>query len=163
MLHGRSELDYSRAHATWTSAALTRLASLVVGSALLKAQVETLRMIARIWHGWTTTQNADAYEALLRTEVFPGILAKQIVGFERIELFRRPFVAADEVEFMTVMWFTTLDAVKSFVGEDYEAAYVPAAARTLLTRYDHRSRHYEVRERQGARPHSMAVEQHPEK
>jgi heme-degrading monooxygenase HmoA len=107
-------------------------------------------MIARIWHGWTTTQNADAYEALLRTEVFPGIRAKQIAGFERIELFRRPFGAADEVEFMTVMWFTTLDAVKSFAGDDYEAAYVPAAARALLTRYDHRSRHYEVREQQNA-------------
>jgi heme-degrading monooxygenase HmoA len=105
-------------------------------------------MIARFWHGWTTAQNADAYEALLRNEVFPGIHAKQIAGLERIELFRRPFEAAGEVEFMTVMWFTTLDAVKDFAGEDYEAAYVPDAARALLSRYDHRSRHYEVRESQ---------------
>lgn len=107
-------------------------------------------MIARIWHGWTTTQNADAYETLLRAEVFPGILAKKIEGFERIELFRRPFEPAGEVEFMTIMWFATIDAVKSFAGEDYEAAYVPDAARALLTRYDHRSRHYEMRERQSA-------------
>ena len=107
-------------------------------------------MIARVWHGWTPAQKADVYEALLRTEVFPSIRAKQIAGFERIELFRRPSETADEVEFMTVMWFTTLDAVMSFAGEDYEMAYVPAAARALLTRFDHRSRHYEVRERQSA-------------
>jgi hypothetical protein len=107
-------------------------------------------MIARFWHGWTTTQNADAYERLLRTEVFPGIFARQVPGFERIELFRRPFEAADEVEFMTVMWFSSLDAVKIFAGEDYEAAYVPQAARALLSRFDHRTRHYEVRDRQSA-------------
>jgi heme-degrading monooxygenase HmoA len=107
-------------------------------------------MIARIWHGWTPAQKADVYEALLRTEVFPSIRAKQIAGFERIELFRRPSETADEVEFMTVMWFTTFDAVMSFAGEDYETAYVPAAARALLTRFDHRSRHYEVREQQSA-------------
>ena len=105
-------------------------------------------MIARIWHGWTTSSNADAYEALLRTEVFPSIFAKQVAGFARIELFRRPFEAADEVEFMTIMWFDSLDAVKSFAGVDYEAAYVPDLARVLLNRFDHRSRHYEVREQQ---------------
>jgi heme-degrading monooxygenase HmoA len=107
-------------------------------------------MIARIWHGWTTSSNADAYETLLRTEVFSGIFAKQVAGFERIELFRSPCEAADEVEFMTVMWFDSLDAVKRFAGEDYETAYVPDAARALLARFDHQSRHYEVREQQSA-------------
>jgi heme-degrading monooxygenase HmoA len=107
-------------------------------------------MIARFWHGWTMTQNAEAYETLLRTEVFPSIFARQVPGFERIELFRRPFEAADEVEFMTVMWFASLDAVKAFAGEDYEAAYVPQSARALLSRFDHRTRHYEVRDRQSA-------------
>jgi heme-degrading monooxygenase HmoA len=107
-------------------------------------------MIARFWHGWTMTQNADAYETLLRTEVFPSIFARQVPGFERIELFRRPFEAADEVEFMTVMWFDSLDAVKAFAGEDHEAAYVPQSARALLSRFDHRTRHYEVRDRQSA-------------
>jgi heme-degrading monooxygenase HmoA len=107
-------------------------------------------MIARIWHGWTTAEDADAYENLLRAEVFPGIRAKQIPGFERIELFRRSFEPANEVEFMTVMWFTGLDAVKAFAGEEYEASVVPHAASVLLTRFDHRSRHYEVREQQNA-------------
>ena len=102
-------------------------------------------MIARMWHGWTTTQDADAYEALLRAEIFPGILAKQVEGFERIELFRRPFQAADEVEFMTVMWFASQEAVTAFVGEDHGAAYVPASARQVLARFDERAAHYEVR------------------
>ncbi len=100
-------------------------------------------MISRVWHGWTTAENASTYEALLRSEIFPGIIAKEIAGFERIELFRRELGA--EVEFMTVMWFTSLEAVKAFAGEDHEAAYVPASARAVLTRFDDRSRHYEVR------------------
>ena len=102
-------------------------------------------MITRIWHGWTEPATADAYETLLRTEVFPGILAKNVAGFRRIELFRRP--AGDEVEFVTVMWFNSLDDVKAFAGEDYETAYVPDKAHVILKRFDPRSQHYEVRER----------------
>jgi antibiotic biosynthesis monooxygenase (ABM) superfamily enzyme len=101
-------------------------------------------MISRIWHGWTEPGNADAYEALLKSEIFPGILAKKVAGFRRIELFRRP--AGSEVEFVTVMWFDSLDAVKAFAGEDHETAYVPDKARAVLKRFDARSQHYEVRE-----------------
>ena len=101
-------------------------------------------MITRVWHGWTTPENADAYEALLRSEIFPGILAKRVAGFERIELFRRD-LGQGEVEFVTVMWFTSLAAVRAFAGEDHEAAYVPASARAVLARFDARSQHYEVR------------------
>jgi antibiotic biosynthesis monooxygenase (ABM) superfamily enzyme len=101
-------------------------------------------MIGRVWQGWTTPERADDYEALLRTEVFPGILAKGVAGFRRIDLFRRP--AGAEVEFMTLMWFDDLDAVRAFAGEDAEAAYVPAKARAILTRFDTRARHFELRE-----------------
>jgi heme-degrading monooxygenase HmoA len=101
-------------------------------------------MIGRIWHGWTTPDNADAYEALLTSVIFPSILAKDVAGFQRIELFRRPLAA--EVEFVTVMWFDSLAAVKAFAGERYEEAVVPPAARDLLTRFDERSQHYEIRE-----------------
>ncbi len=106
-------------------------------------------MIARIWYGWTSPQNADAYEALLKTEIFPGILARTIAGFRRIELLRAP--AGEEVEFVTVMWFDSLEAVKAFAGPDYEAAVVPAKARAVLSRFDASSRHYEVREQRDAR------------
>jgi len=102
-------------------------------------------MIARLWHGWTTPENADAYENLLRSEIFHGIGERKIAGFLGIDLLRRP--VDDEVEFVTVMWFDSLDAVRDFAGADYEAAVVPEAARKLLKRFDGRSAHFQVRER----------------
>jgi antibiotic biosynthesis monooxygenase (ABM) superfamily enzyme len=101
-------------------------------------------MIVRIWHGWTTPENADSYEALLKREVFDGIAAKEIAGYRKIELIRRR--NGNEVEFVTIMRFASLNDVKSFVGEDYEQAYVPAEARMILKRFDERSQHYELRE-----------------
>jgi len=101
-------------------------------------------MIARIWHGWTTPENADTYEQLLRTEIFPGIAAKGVAGYRGIRLLRRP--AEGEVEFITLMWFDSWEAVKAFAGEDHEHAVVPPKARAVLARFDDRSQHYEVRE-----------------
>jgi len=102
-------------------------------------------MISRIWHGYTTLKNADTYEALLKEEIFTGIKDRNIPGFHEIQLFRRNY--GDEVEFITVMWFDSIEAVRIFAGEDYEAAVVPASARAVLKRFDERSQHYEVRER----------------
>lgn len=100
-------------------------------------------MIARLWRGWTTPGNADAYEALLRTQIFPGIRQRQVAGYQGIELLRRSL--GEEVEFVTLMWFESLEAVQAFAGADYEVAVVPPAARALLRRFDERSAHYEVR------------------
>jgi len=105
--------------------------------------METLNMIGRVWHGWTTHGNADAYEALLKSEIFTGIEGRQIAGYRGIHLFRRDL--GEEVEFVTVMWFDSIDAVRVFAGDDYEVAVVPQKARILLTRFDARSQHYEVR------------------
>jgi heme-degrading monooxygenase HmoA len=102
-------------------------------------------MISRIWHGYTEPGKADAYEALLREEIFRGIRGRRIPGFREIQLFRRDLGA--ETEFITVMWFDSLEAVRTFAGPDYEAAVVPPEARALLSRFDARSQHYEVRER----------------
>jgi heme-degrading monooxygenase HmoA len=104
-------------------------------------------MISRIWHGWTSSANADAYEHLARHEIFAGIAGRSIPGFRGIDLLRRP---SDEVEFITIMWFDSLDAVRKFAGSEYEVAVVPPAARALLARFDAKSAHYEVRERRGA-------------
>ena len=101
-----------------------------------------IAMIVRLWHGWTTPENADRYEALLRDEIFPGIAAKGVAGYQGIELLRR--VHADEVEFITLMRFDDWAAVKVFAGQDYQRAYVPARARAVLKRYDATSQHYEV-------------------
>jgi hypothetical protein len=102
-------------------------------------------MIGRIWHGWTAPDNADTYEKLLKTEIFPGIAAKGVQGYRGIQLFRRSLGA--EVEFITIMWFESWEAVKQFAGEDFEHAYVPQKAREVLARYDERSQHYEIREK----------------
>lgn len=103
-------------------------------------------MIARVWHGWTTHADAPAYERLLRTIIFPGIAAKGVAGYRGITLLRRD--ADDEVEFVTIMRFDSLEAVRQFAGtNDYAAAYVPAEARALLRRWDERSGHFEERER----------------
>jgi antibiotic biosynthesis monooxygenase (ABM) superfamily enzyme len=101
-------------------------------------------MISRIWHGWTTPDNAGVYEALLKEEIFAGILKRDIRGFKNIQLLRRQ--AGEEVEFVTIMRFESLDAVREFAGEDYEAAVVPPKARAVLSHFDERSQHYEIRE-----------------
>ena len=100
-------------------------------------------MISRIWHGWTTNGNADIYEGLLKSEIFVGIQERNIQGFNGIHLLRREH--GDEVEFITIMWFDSLEAVRSFAGEDYEVAVVPPKARAVLKRFDERSLHYEVK------------------
>ncbi len=101
-------------------------------------------MIARIWHGWTKPENADEYERLLEYEIIPEIAAKNMKGYRSIEVLRRPLT--DEVEFITIMRFDSLDLVRQFVGEDYEIAHVPEAAQQVLERWDKRSQHYEIRE-----------------
>ena len=101
-------------------------------------------MVGRIWHGWTTLENADVYENLLKSEIFPGIATKKVQGYRSIQLFRRAL--GDEVEFITIMWFDSWDSVRQFAGEDYEKAYVPPKAREVLSRFDERSQHYEIRE-----------------
>lgn len=100
-------------------------------------------MIARIWHGWTTPANADAYETLLKGEILVGIQNRNISGYRGSQLLRRDL--ADEAEFITIMWFDSIDAVRTFAGEDYEKSVVPPEARALLSRFDERSQHYEVK------------------
>jgi antibiotic biosynthesis monooxygenase (ABM) superfamily enzyme len=100
-------------------------------------------MISRIWHGWTTPENADKYEALLNDEIFVGIKSRSISGFRRIQLLRRSL--GSEVEFVTIMEFDSIDAIREFAGEDYEIAVVPPKARAVLSRFDARSQHYEIR------------------
>ena len=97
-------------------------------------------MIARVWHGWTKPAQADAYEDLLRGQMFPSM--QSIAGFESATLLRRD--AGEEVEFVTITRFESLDAVQRFAGEDYETAVLHPMAHALLSRYDRKSAHYEV-------------------
>jgi hypothetical protein len=119
-------------------------------------------MIARMWHGWTKPENADAYENLLREEMFPEI--RRIEGARGAYLLRRPrnevtgqeprlasksgtrtWGTDGEVEFVTITLFDSLDAVRRFAGENYATAVLHPKAHALLSRYDAKSEHYEVR------------------
>lgn len=97
-------------------------------------------MISRIWHGWTTLENAAAYQSLLVTEILPGIAGRGIQGYRGSHLLRREM--ENEVEFVTILWFESLDAVREFAGEEHDVAVVPTKARVLLSRFDERSAHY---------------------
>src|ERR1044071_7350118 len=99
-------------------------------------------MISRIWYGWTSTENAAAYQQLLETEILPGIAGRQINGYTGAHLLRRDL--GNEIEFVTILWFDSIESVREFAGEDYESAVVPAKARSLLMRYEGRSAHYQV-------------------
>lgn len=106
-------------------------------------------MICRQWRGWTTPANADAYERIVRGEVIPGIEARSIPGFRHIDLMRRDL--GGEVEFQTLMWFDSLDAIRAFMGEDYAVSHVPVAAQAVLSRFDERAAHFEVIDRRPQR------------
>jgi hypothetical protein len=97
-------------------------------------------VIARWWRGWTTHENAEPYQELLRTTILPGI--ERIDGYKGAYLLRRE--RDGETEFATLTFWESLDAVRAFAGEDYEVAVVPPAARVLLARFDDRSAHYEI-------------------
>ena len=98
--------------------------------------------VKRIWHGWTSPGNAEAYRQVLEQVVRPGIERREIPGYRSLELLSR--AAGDEVEFMTIMTFDSLQDIIEFQGENYERAYVPDAARAVLSRWDDACLHYEA-------------------
>jgi hypothetical protein len=98
-------------------------------------------MIARHWRGWTTLSNADAYEALLRDKVLPGLRA--IEGYRGGYVLRS--AGPSEVEFVVINFFDSLGAVMAFAGPDYRTAVFEPEARALLSRIEPIANHYEVR------------------
>ncbi len=96
-------------------------------------------MIARIWHGWTKPENADAYAQLLKTKILPGI--HRVKGYQGAHLLRREH--AGEVEFITITQWESMEAVREFAGPEGSHAVVPPEARKLLARFDERSVHYD--------------------
>lgn len=98
-------------------------------------------MIARLWSGWTSLEDAEDYERLLRDAVLPGLAT--IDGYEGGFVLRRDL--EDEVEFAVLNLFATLDAVQAFAGDEYEVPVFEPEARRLLARVEPTARHYEVR------------------
>ena len=99
-------------------------------------------MIARIWHGWTERSDAQKYAELLREEIFPGIAQRKIPGYHGAELFIRE--DGDEVEFLTLLRFDSMEAVETFAGSDSRRPVIHSKAEPLLIRMDEQSRHYRV-------------------
>jgi heme-degrading monooxygenase HmoA len=97
-------------------------------------------MIARMFHGWTARADAGAYEAEFRTVVLEHL--RQVDGFVKADLLRRD--AGDEVEFVSITWFRSLEAIRAFAGDDLDKAVISAGAAEVFTRYDERVQHYEV-------------------
>ena len=97
-------------------------------------------MIARVWHGYTAPEHADAYEAMLKPELLPGI--SNVKGYKGSYLLRRN--AGEEVEFITIILWQSLDGIRAVAGVDYETAVIPEERRKYLARYDARASHYEI-------------------
>jgi len=97
-------------------------------------------VITRLWRGWTAPENADAYEAFLLTELFPSMRA--IPGFRNADVLRRN--DGNEVAFVTLTRFDSLEAIRAFAGEDYETPVLEPRALELLSRWEERALHYET-------------------
>jgi antibiotic biosynthesis monooxygenase (ABM) superfamily enzyme len=98
-------------------------------------------MIARIWHGWTKPADAKAYENMLRNEIFPSIAARNISKYCGAESFIRE--DGNEVEFVTLLRFDSMEGVKEFAGADESKPVLYPKVEALLTRME-RARHYRV-------------------
>jgi heme-degrading monooxygenase HmoA len=97
-------------------------------------------VIARVWKGYAKPDHADAYESMLKPDLLPGLSTKK--GFRGSYLLRN--AAGDEVEFVTIILWDSLEDVKALAGEDYEHAVVPEARKQHLSRYDDKAAHYDV-------------------
>lgn len=97
-------------------------------------------MIERIWRGWIAADKADAYQHFLRTEFMPA--AHAITGYLGADVLRRQ--VGDEVEFVTITRFESIEAIRAFAGEDVERAHVAPQARALLARWEERVAHYDL-------------------
>ena len=98
-------------------------------------------MIARLWRGWTSIENAEAYEKLLREQILPGL--RQIDGYRGGYILRQE--GNDEVEFVVMNLFESLEAVRAFAGPDYTVPVFDPEARQLLSKVEPLARHYEVK------------------
>lgn len=97
-------------------------------------------MIARVWHGYTKPEHADAYEAQLKPELLPGV--SKVKGYRGSYLLRKN--TGTEVEFVTIMFWDSIDAIRAVAGTDYEKAVIPEERRKHLARYDEKALHYEI-------------------
>ena len=97
-------------------------------------------MISRHWTGICRRDRADAYIHHLRSETFPALTT--IAGFVRASILKRDVERGTEFQIVTV--WESLEAIKSFAGEDAEAAVVPLVAQAMMVEFDSPASNYEV-------------------
>jgi heme-degrading monooxygenase HmoA len=97
-------------------------------------------VIARVWRGYTKPEHADTYESMLKPELLPGL--GKLAGYKGSYLLRRN--SGDDVEFVTIILWESIDAVRAVAGPDFEKAVIPEERRPYLSRYEDRAAHYEV-------------------
>ncbi|MHB8648098.1 MAG: antibiotic biosynthesis monooxygenase [Thermomicrobiales bacterium] len=96
--------------------------------------------IGRMWWGWTSSEQAKGYEAVFRDVVLPEL--RDVAGCRGAYLLRRD--EADGAEFVTLTLFDSLDAVRAFAGDHYEAAVISDEARAVLRDFDTTARNFIV-------------------
>lgn len=97
-------------------------------------------MIARVWHGYTKPEDADAYESMLKPELLPGI--GKVPGYRGSYLLRRDLEG--EVEFITIMIWESIDAIRAVAGANYTVSIIPEDRLRYLARHDSHAAHYEI-------------------
>jgi heme-degrading monooxygenase HmoA len=97
-------------------------------------------MIVRMWRGQAEAANADAYQRFVTGHVFAGLPA--IPGHRGAYLLKRP--VGEEVEFIAVTLWESLDAIRGFAGDDIERAVVEPEARAVLSSFEDVVRHFEL-------------------
>jgi heme-degrading monooxygenase HmoA len=97
-------------------------------------------MIARMWFGRTKAEDYDAYLAYLEESGVAEL--RQTPGNQGVMVVRR--LDGDEAEFGVISFWSSLEDVKAFAGEDVHVArYFPADERFLLE-FTPRLKHFEV-------------------
>ena len=97
--------------------------------------------ITRVWRGWTTPENAAAYEAFLFDELLPQV--KALAGFIGAEILHRQ--DGDEISWVSLLRFESMDHVRAFAGASPERAVLEPKALALLSRHETQVRHFETR------------------
>jgi antibiotic biosynthesis monooxygenase (ABM) superfamily enzyme len=102
-------------------------------------------MIARMWHGYTKPEDADGYESMLKPELLPGI--GKVPGYRGGYVLRR--LLEGEVEFVTIMIWDSIDALKAVAGSNYTVSIIPENRLKYLSRHDSHATHFEIQSIQG--------------
>ena len=98
-------------------------------------------VIARYWSAHTTQERAPDYANHLQTSIFPEL--EKLDGYSGGMLLQRDG-ASGAVEVVVITFWTSIESVRAFAGDDIEQAVVPEKAVALLDDFDRRVRHYDV-------------------